>query len=73
VGIPPGRALVPSAVASAIWYAFLVAAGAALAENFEAAVALINRANRVLALVSVVVVMLGAFWLWRHYRQRSEG
>ena len=73
VGISPGRALVPSAVASAIWYAFLVAAGAALAQNFEAAVALINRANSVLALVSVVVVMVGAFWLWRHYRQRGEG
>ena len=73
VGISPLRALVPSAAASAIWYAFLVAAGAALAQNFEAAMALINRANRVLALVSVVVVMLGAFWLWRHYRQRGEG
>jgi membrane protein DedA with SNARE-associated domain len=73
VGISPWRALVPSAVASAIWYAFLVAAGAALGQNLEAAVGLINRANRALALVSVVVVMLGAFWLWRHYRQRGEG
>jgi membrane protein DedA with SNARE-associated domain len=73
VGLSPARALVPAAMASAIWYAFLVAAGAALGQNFEAAVGLINRANRALALVSVVVVMLGAFWLWRHYRQRGEG
>ena len=73
VGISPWRALVPSAVASAIWYAFLVAAGAALGQNLVAAVVLIIRANRVLALVSVVVVMLGAFWLWRRYRQRGEG
>jgi membrane protein DedA with SNARE-associated domain len=73
VGLSPWRALVPSAVASAIWYAFLVAAGAALGQNLEAAVGLINRANRALALVSVVVVMLGALWLWRHYRQRGEG
>jgi membrane protein DedA with SNARE-associated domain len=73
VGLSPARALVPAATASAIWYAFLVAAGAALGQNFEAAVGLVNRANRVLALVTVVVVMLGAFWLWRHYRQRGEG
>jgi membrane protein DedA with SNARE-associated domain len=73
VGIAPSRALIPSAAASAIWYAFLVAAGAALGQNFEAAVSLINRANRVLALVTVLVVMLLALWLWRHYRQRGEG
>jgi membrane protein DedA with SNARE-associated domain len=73
VGLSPARALVPAATASAIWYAFLVAAGAALGQNFEAAVGLVNRANRVLALVTVVVVMLGALWLWRHYRQRGEG
>lgn len=73
VGLSPGRVLVPSATASAIWYAFLVAAGAALGQNFEAAIGLINRANRVLALVTVVVVMLGALWLWRHYRRRGEG
>jgi len=66
-------ALIPSAAASAIWYAFLVAAGAALGHNFEAAVGLINRANRVLALATLLAVMLLALWLWRHYRQRGEG
>jgi membrane protein DedA with SNARE-associated domain len=73
VGITAARALIPSAAASALWYAFLVAAGAALGQNFEAAVALINRVNRVLVLVTVVLVTLAAFWLWRHYRQRGEG
>ena len=72
-GLSPRRALVPAAAASAIWYAFLVAAGAVLGQNFEAAVALINRVNRVFALVTVVLVMLAAFWLWRHYRPRREG
>jgi len=73
VGISPLRALVPSATASAIWYAFLVALGAAVGWNLEAAKGLLNSANRVLALVSVVVVMLGALWLWRHHRRRGEG
>ena len=73
VGISPMRALVPSAMASAIWYAFLVALGAAVGWNLEAAKGLLSSANRVLALVSVVVVMLVAFWLWRHHRRRGEG
>ena len=73
VGISPLRALVPSATASAIWYVFLVALGATLGLNLEAAKSLLNSANRVLAVVSVVVVMLGALWLWRHHRRRSEG
>lgn len=69
VGISPLRALIPSASASAIWYAFLVAAGAALGLNFEAAKGLVGSTNRVLGLVSVAVVMLAALWLWRRYRQ----
>ena len=72
-GLPPARALVPSASASAIWYAFLVALGAALGFNLEAAKELLNSANRVLTLVAVVVVMLGALWLWRQRRRRREG
>jgi membrane protein DedA with SNARE-associated domain len=71
VGISPWRALVPSAAASAVWYAFLVAAGAVLGQNFEAAVALINRVNRVLALVTVLIVMLAAFWFWRRRHRES--
>jgi membrane protein DedA with SNARE-associated domain len=73
VGISPLRALVPSAAASAIWYAFLVALGATVGSNLEAAKGLLNSANRVLALISVVVAMLGACWLWRHHRRRGEG
>jgi len=73
VGISPLRALVPSATASAIWYTFLVALGATLGLNLEAAKSLLNSANRVLALASVVVVMLAALWLWRHHRRRGEG
>ena len=72
VGISPLRALVPSAAASAIWYAFLAFTGAALGLNLEAAKRLLGRANRVLALISVVAVMLAALWLWRHYRRHGE-
>ena len=73
VGISPLRALLPSATASAIWYAFLVALGAAVGWNLEAAKELLNSANRVLALVAVAVAMLGGLWLWRQHRRRGEG
>jgi membrane protein DedA with SNARE-associated domain len=72
VGISPLRALVPSAAASAIWYAFLVAAGAVLGLNLEAAKGLLNSANRVLGLLSAVALLLAAIWLWRHHRRREE-
>ena len=48
VGMPPVRALVPAAIASGIWYAFLVTAGAALGRNWEAAQRLLNRTNHIL-------------------------
>jgi membrane protein DedA with SNARE-associated domain len=72
VGISPLCALVPSAAASAIWYAFLVAAGAALGANLEAAKGLLSGVNHVLGLLSVVALMLAALWLWRHNRRRGE-
>jgi len=73
VGISPLRALAPSAAASAIWYAFLAAAGAALGLNLQAAKGLLSSANRVLTLVSVVVVMLAALWLWRRHKATRGG
>jgi len=72
VGISPLRALVPSATASAIWYAFLVVLGATLGLNLEAAKGLLSSANRILGLLSAVALMLAALWLWRHYHRRGE-
>ena len=68
VGISPARALIPSAAASAIWYAFLVAAGAALARNWEATQRLLGDTNRVLGAIGLVAAVLIAVWLWRRRR-----
>jgi membrane protein DedA with SNARE-associated domain len=73
VGISPLRALVPSAAASAIWYAFLVAAGTTLGMNLKTAKNLLSNTDRVLGFVSLTVVMLVALWLWRRHRQRDSG
>ena len=72
VGMPPARALVPAALASAIWYAFLGAAGYAVASNWEAVKALVGDANRVLGIAAVAAVLAIAFWVWRRTRNRPN-
>jgi alkaline phosphatase len=65
VDMPPARALVPAAIASAIWYAFLVAAGTVLARNWEATQRLVGGANRILGVVALVLALLIALWIFR--------
>jgi membrane protein DedA with SNARE-associated domain len=69
-GLPPARALVPAALASAIWYAFLAAVGSELAHNWEAVKALVADTNRVLALAALVLGLAAAVWLVRRSRRR---
>ena len=70
LGVSPMRALLPAATASAIWYAFLVVIGTTLGLNWDRAKALVGDANRVLAVISVVLFAAVAYWLWR-LRQRA--
>ena len=73
VGMRPVRALLPAAIASAIWYAILVAVGTFVGQNWEAAKGLVNDANRVLATLSALATAAVVFWLWRHVRQHRDG
>lgn len=72
VGLPPARALVPAALASGIWYAFLVVAGSVLGRSWDAVKGLVNDANHVLGLVAVAACLAGALWLWRRTRTDLE-
>jgi len=72
VGLGPMRALVPAAIASAIWYALLAAAGYAVAHNWEAVKALVTDTNRVLGLLAVIVTAAAAFWVWRRSRRTER-
>jgi membrane protein DedA with SNARE-associated domain len=71
-GFPPLRALVPAALASLIWYAFLAAAGYQLAANWEAVKAIVGSANRALGIAAVVAAGVAAWWLWRRSRAASS-
>ena len=70
-GMRPARALIPSASASAIWYAFLVTAGSVLAQSWPRAQALLADANRALAIVLASTVALVALLWWRSRRRRA--
>ena len=71
-GLAPARALLPAAIASAIWYAFLAYAGYAVAENWEAVKALVASANRALAVVAVLVSAAALVWILRRARRTRE-
>jgi membrane protein DedA with SNARE-associated domain len=71
-GLPPARALVPAALASAIWYAFLAAAGYELARNWEAVKTLVADTNRALGIAALVLAVAAALWLRRRSRRLSR-
>ena len=71
-GLPAARALVPAAIASAIWYAFLAFAGYQVAENWDAVKALVADTNRVLGIAALVVAVIALVWLRRRSRRRPS-
>lgn len=70
VGLGPVQALLPAAVASAIWYAFLAWAGYLLADNWEAVKALVGGVNRLLGLLALASSVVIVLWLWRRSRRQ---
>jgi membrane protein DedA with SNARE-associated domain len=70
-GVSPARALVPAAVASLLWYAFLAFAGYTLAANWEAAKSIVADANRALGIAALVATLALVVWLWRRSRRRA--
>jgi len=73
-GMSPARALLPAAAASAIWYAFLVAAGYAVGRNWTRAQALLADVNHGLGMLAALAVAALAARLWwtRRRRPRAE-
>ena len=70
-GFPALKALLPAALASAIWYAFLAAAGYQLAANWEAVKALVASATQGLGIAALVVTAAILAWIWRRSRKVS--
>jgi membrane protein DedA with SNARE-associated domain len=70
-GLSARRALVPAAVASALWYAFLAFAGYALADNWQAVKSVVASTNRVLGIAALAATAAAAWWLWRRSRRAA--
>ena len=68
-GFPAAKALVAAALASAIWYAFLAAAGYQLAANWQAVKALVSNANQALGIAALVATTAVLVWVWRRTRK----
>jgi membrane protein DedA with SNARE-associated domain len=71
-GLGPAKTLLPAAVASAIWYAFLAFAGYAVAENWEAVKALIGSTHRALAIAAALLTVVTLVWILRRARRTPE-
>ena len=71
-GLSPLRALVPAAVASAIWYALLIVAGSALGLRWDAVRGLVERVTGALSVAGALVAALVLLWLWRLRKARAR-
>jgi membrane protein DedA with SNARE-associated domain len=72
-GLSPWRALLPAALASALWYAFLAFAGYELAENWDAVKALVADTNLVLGAAALILAVVAGAWLWRRLLRGARG
>jgi membrane protein DedA with SNARE-associated domain len=71
-GVSATRALVPAAVASAVWYALLVVAGLAVGKSWDAVRAALDRADRTLTVAAVLATAVVVVYLWRLKRARGS-
>jgi len=71
-GLGPARALVPAAVASAIWYALLAFVGYQVAENWDAVKALVADTNRTLGIGAMILTAVATLWIWRRSHRRGD-
>jgi len=67
-GVPPRRALVPLALASALWYGALTFLVTTLGTNFEDITRTLGHVNRVLAVVGLALVVVLVVWLRRRLK-----
>jgi membrane protein DedA with SNARE-associated domain len=68
-GLSPLRSLVPAALASAIWYAVLVAAGVFVGREWATVRHIVEKVTGTLGFLGLALTALVAFWLWRRARE----
>jgi membrane protein DedA with SNARE-associated domain len=69
-GLPASRALIPMALASALYYGVLIAVVRRLGTNFDVVLRAVQRVNTVLAIVAGALTLIIVVWLVRRWRRR---
>ena len=67
--VPAWRALVPLALASAVYYGALTFLVTTLGTNLETVLRVVGRANVVLAIVAVVLLLAAGIWALRRFKR----
>ena len=68
--VPPARALIPMALASAVYYGALTYVIHRLGTDLEAVLWLLRRVNSVLAIVAGALILIIVVWIVRRRRQQ---
>lgn len=69
--VTPPRALIPIAVATALWYGGLTLAVYTFAPTLDQAIGVLGRVNRVLGVAALLLVLMVLLWVRR--RRRTQG
>jgi membrane protein DedA with SNARE-associated domain/uncharacterized tellurite resistance protein B-like protein len=72
VGLGVWRTFTPMAIASAIWYGGITLVGSLIGSNWTRIVAILTGVNRTLGIFTLVIVVVGAIWIWHGRRQRAK-
>lgn len=70
--VPLTRVLVPMALASALWYGFVVYIGTEAGRNFDAVMKFFDRFSTVLLVIAGVLFVAFGFWWWRSRKEKDE-
>lgn len=70
--VPLARVLPPLAIASGLWYGFLVWLGAAAGRNWEEILATVERYGRIGAWIAAPLLLLIVLWWWRSRREPRQ-
>jgi membrane protein DedA with SNARE-associated domain/uncharacterized tellurite resistance protein B-like protein len=74
VNLSPARTLIPTGVASAIWYGSIIVLGSVIGAEWERINTILLRVNRTLGIATVLLILVGLVWylLRRRRRQRER-
>ena len=72
VNLSAARALIPIAVASALWYGTITVLGAAIGAEWDRIATVIGNVNKTLGLLALVALLVAVYVVWSRRRRRPR-